>query len=483
MADTRSTQDEIVQQVRDALDAMRLEDETLKVLVAVSGGVDSMVLLSILSKLQSDSILTVAVGHVNHGLRKESESEARFVERFVKERALTFFCENLPEKPSQANVEAWARKERYRALEEMRRRCGATVTLTAHHQRDQAETLLMRTISGRAMTDSHSVNAYCPERCLMRPLLGVSRKSIELYAKEHDVPFIVDASNKDLSRTRNYLRRQLMPQIRRDLNPSLDETLAELAARFSSDEDYFELEAEGIACKLEVTPRLEDFAELPAALCWRVCRKLATRACGEAARSVGYRAYNFVAVCIAAGSGGGDLGHGVSFMISQGNIEFFPTDLKQATLEPAELEIPGAVCRAYSDGSQAQILARVSSVTAEDRSALTQDSGDGCERAFFDLEAIFSAPEASNSKTSLIVRERQDGDVVRVESRGQRKLKKLLQERGVMLTLRDRIPIVELDSRILWVPGIARSEFAAVGAGTREMLVLEYRHHRPFSNL
>ncbi|MCB0345881.1 MAG: tRNA lysidine(34) synthetase TilS, partial [Bdellovibrionales bacterium] len=100
-------------------------------------------------------------------------------------------------------------------------------------------------------------------------------------------------------------------------------------------------------------------------------------------------------------------------------------------------------------------------------------------REFFDLDAIFSGLNASKDETALVVRERRDGDVVRVASRGSRKLKKLFQEQGVMLTLRDRIPIVELDSRILWVPGVARSEVAPVGSETRNLLVLEYRQLGP----
>lgn len=480
MADRLKLQAKIVQRVREVLEPLHAQGESAVLLAAVSGGMDSMVLLSVLEELRRLSGLQIAVGHVNHQLRAESAREAEFVERAASALGLECLVRVLEERPSGQNLEAWARAERYAALEEMRRSCGADYIATAHHQRDQAETILMRVISGRAQSDGHSIAQYCSERRLVRPLLDISHSDLAAYASEWGVSYVEDASNKDLSRTRNYLRMSLMPQIRRELNPALDETLSEAAERSGADEDFLQQFAEEAAKPLELTPRVDEIANLPAAIAWRVCRIIAEYACGEAARNIGYRAYQRVVCSARLGktSGGGDLGHGISFVVNQERLLFVPSGAEAEALEPTELPIPGAVARHYSDGSLAQILA----LTADREGYHAEGEIPGhVQREFFDLEAIFSVVGASKTGNSLVVRERQDGDVVRIAHRGSRKLKKLFQERGVMLTVRDRIPIVELNSRILWVPGVARSEIAPVGSETREMLVLEYRQRGPMS--
>lgn len=436
-----------------------------------------MSLLGALGEVRQSCAFEVVVGHVNHGLRPESAGEEAFVVQQARLRGLECLTRRLAPRPQGENLEAWARRERYRALEEMRKEARCELVLTAHHRRDQAETLLMRILSGRALTDAHGVADYCSERRLLRPLLSVSRAEIEEFARSRSIEFVEDASNSDLSRTRNYLRLSLMPALRREINPALDQTLAELAGRLSKDEDCLESTAEEIVQGLPLYPPAAELRGLPDALRWRVCRKLAIRAFGEDARVLGYRAFCTVEAALLRGSGGGDLGNGISCLVNQGRLVFGRTRAERLLLEPQQLEVPGAVTRHYPDGSQVQIVARVCGGGSPAR-----QSPGGLEEVF-DLERIFPQSGASKLGGRLLVRERRDGDYLKIPQRGRRKLKKLFQEQGVIVTLRDKIPVVEHGEGILWVPGVARSDFAPVGAHTRKTLVLEYRHHGPFSNL
>ncbi|MCB0345805.1 MAG: tRNA lysidine(34) synthetase TilS, partial [Bdellovibrionales bacterium] len=282
-------QSQIFEAVRELLDMLRADRNSLHVLAAISGGMDSMVLLQVLAELLKGGRLTCTVAHVNHRLRSESGSDEELVRAAAETQSMRFLCRQLEPRPPQTNLEAWARQERYRMLEEMRVECGAEIILTAHHRRDQAETVLMRTISGRLVTDAHSIAPYCPDRRLLRPLLNISHREIEAYAADKSVKFIQDASNSDLTRTRNYLRLSLMPQIRSELNPNLDEALSETASRLSTDEDFFEDLAERTAASFGSIVDLSKLLVLHDALLWRVCRSVAVRTCGEEARSIGYR--------------------------------------------------------------------------------------------------------------------------------------------------------------------------------------------------
>lgn len=194
-----------------------------KIAIALSGGVDSIVLFHLLVTEYKDSYKELVVFHINHGLREESYEEAEFVERFVKDFDVKFYKEELNmsdlERDSHTSEEMLARELRYQAFNKMAKLEGVTKLLTAHHKNDQVENILMRLLTGRSI--DHSL-AICEEiemagLNIYRPLLNSLKAELEEYAKEKNLHYYVDATNFDTDYTRNNIRHNIVPLLN-DIN-------------------------------------------------------------------------------------------------------------------------------------------------------------------------------------------------------------------------------------------------------------------------
>ncbi|MBI2950678.1 tRNA lysidine(34) synthetase TilS, partial [bacterium] len=214
------------------------------VLVAVSGGPDSVCLLDLLSRLREALGIRLCVAHLNHRLRgRASDADARFVERAAKRMQLP--CEvgvcdvGALSKAEGRSLEDAAREARLRFLEEARRRVGASRIALGHTRSDQAETVLLRLLRG---SGRGGLGAMRPVRdgVWVRPLLGVSRGEVERYLTLRGLPFRRDATNRDVRFTRNRIRRDLLPRLRRDYNPDVEGVLARTASILAEEEAWLE---------------------------------------------------------------------------------------------------------------------------------------------------------------------------------------------------------------------------------------------------
>ena len=205
-----------------------------KIAIALSGGVDSIVLFHLLVTEYKDSYKQLVVFHINHGLREESYEEAEFVEKFVKDFDVKFYKEELNmsdlERDSHTSEEMLARELRYQAFNKMAKLEGVTKLLTAHHKNDQVENILMRLLTGRSI--DHSL-AICEEiemagLTIYRPLLNSLKAELEEYAKEKNLHYYVDATNFDTDYTRNNIRHNIVPLLN-DINSGSFDNLINFA--------------------------------------------------------------------------------------------------------------------------------------------------------------------------------------------------------------------------------------------------------------
>lgn len=205
-----------------------------KIAIALSGGVDSIVLFHLLVTEYKDSYKELVVFHINHGLREESYEEAEFVEKFVKDFDVKFYKEELSmsdlERDSHTSEEMLARELRYQAFNKMAKLEGVTKLLTAHHKNDQVENILMRLLTGRSI--DHSL-AICEEiemagLTIYRPLLNSLKAELEEYAKEKNLHYYVDATNFDTDYTRNNIRHNIVPLLN-DINSGSFDNLINFA--------------------------------------------------------------------------------------------------------------------------------------------------------------------------------------------------------------------------------------------------------------
>jgi len=218
------------------------------VVVGVSGGVDSVVLLHLLCVLNDsdDWSLRLHVAHLNHQLReKDSDKDAAFVEQLARSLQLPCTVEtaDVAAELQDVSVEEAGRAARFAFFERVCLTAGAKCVILAHQADDNAETILHRILRGTGMRGLRGIRVRRPIRDgsdvqVVRPLLGIRREEIEAYAQERDIEYRTDASNESADFTRNRIRHTLMPLLREQFNPQIAEALLRLADQAGGLDSY-----------------------------------------------------------------------------------------------------------------------------------------------------------------------------------------------------------------------------------------------------
>lgn len=183
--------------------------------VALSGGVDSVVLLHLLHLLQKKHHFTLNATHVHHGLSKHADKWVKFCEKLCTTLSipLDIHYVKLPKKKS-LGIEGEARQLRYEKLLQSK----SDLVVLAHHADDQAETFLLQLIRGAGVKGLSSMAHFDDDRRLWRPLLNTSRSDIEKYAKQHKLKWIEDESNRNTDFDRNFIRSKVLPILKNRFN-------------------------------------------------------------------------------------------------------------------------------------------------------------------------------------------------------------------------------------------------------------------------
>ncbi len=210
--------------------AEALWDPGIPLVVAISGGIDSMALYALLEAIESVRPVTLHPVHVHHGLRRAADEDAEWLSGVIEEhygRSLVVLRVDATTKPGES-LEMAARRARYGALFEYLGTLGEQARLAVAHQLDdQAETVLMRALMGTGITGLGGIHRT--RGPIVRPLLSVSRARLQAYLVERHIPWREDETNQDLAVLRNRIRHQLMDWISREVNPRAAEALARLA--------------------------------------------------------------------------------------------------------------------------------------------------------------------------------------------------------------------------------------------------------------
>jgi tRNA(Ile)-lysidine synthase len=208
--------------------------------VGVSGGIDSMCLLHFLNANKQLLDIDVVAIHVNHGIREESDDEARFVLQKCREMGVRVykFTIDSPKiaKDRKLSLETAAREGRYGVFEALVKKDIVDKIALAHHQSDQAETILMHIFRGCGVSGARGMEPV-RDKIYIRPMLPVSKEEITDYASRNNIEFVEDASNMDTSYARNYVRNVIMKDIVQKW-PNAIEAINNFAQAVSDDDDY-----------------------------------------------------------------------------------------------------------------------------------------------------------------------------------------------------------------------------------------------------
>ena len=197
------------QQFQDFIHRESLVNHQDSVLLAVSGGLDSMV-MAVLFQLTS---LTLGIAHVNHGLRGvESDTDESFIKEFAATHQIPFFSTRIPETYwSGKNLQQDARNFRYTFFNSIATQHGYSKIATAHHLNDQIETFFLHAARGSGLEGLNGISAK--QNNIIRPLLFATRKAIFEYATKKNIPFREDSTNAKSIYTRNFVRHSIVPLI------------------------------------------------------------------------------------------------------------------------------------------------------------------------------------------------------------------------------------------------------------------------------
>lgn len=221
--------------MNDILKEIKSAVKQNRVVVAVSGGPDSMCLLYLVKKVSSK----VIVAHVNHNLRKESEKEEKMVQDFCNKNNLIF--ETTKIESYIGNIENYARKKRYEFFEKIIKKYDAKYLLTAHHGDDLTETVLMRLIKGLDLEKlvSFKEKTKRDNYILYRPLISKTKEEILSYCKDNKIPYKIDETNSQDTYTRNRIRKYILPYLKEE-NSQIHQNFLKFSKSLDELEEYVE---------------------------------------------------------------------------------------------------------------------------------------------------------------------------------------------------------------------------------------------------
>ena len=408
-----------------------------RVVVAVSGGLDSCVLLHLLRFAAKDR-LDVVVAHFDHGMRPKSAGDAAWVWGLCKAWGVPSHVERAEKPPSS---EAAAREARYDFLERVRRSESAKAVLVAHHADDQAETVLHRVLRGTGIAGLAAIpRSRAP--AVARPLLDFWKDDLRAYAREVKLTWREDTSNAELTYVRNAIRHQLLPDAERLIAPGARRALVRLAGLAAEEEAAWR---SALARPLEeldvrheadaVSFSREAFVASDESIRPRLIRAIAARA-DHALDAAGTR----LAVEFSSSGQSGsrvELGDGIELRHELGRLVFTGSvevgEDRALTIPNTE---PGAG-DAFVGGNRVPVSWGGRHVEARERS----------ERL-----------EVGMDRFPVVVRARRPGDRIRLGA-GTKKLKKVFLEARIPAGERGRIPVVvDAGGDVLWVPGVALAD-------------------------
>lgn len=262
----------LLERVEQTIRARRLFRRGEKILVAVSGGLDSVVLLHLLHALAARHRWSLTVAHFNHRLRaRAAEADERFVRRLAKRLKLPCVVGRADVRARAAaqgvSIEMAARELRHRFLARAARRRGIRAVALAHHADDQVELFFLRLLRGAGPEGLSGMKWRAPSPAdstvqLVRPLLEVRRAELEQFAKDQRLRFRQDASNVELDILRNRIRHELLPLLRRRYQPALDRAVLRLMELIAKESEL----VAALTRASERRARTRPFNKLPVAL-------------------------------------------------------------------------------------------------------------------------------------------------------------------------------------------------------------------------
>jgi len=424
-----------------------------KVVVGVSGGADSMCLLSLLLECKKYVDFSVIAIHINHNIRnEEAVRDEEFVRKFCLENSVEFKSVHINTlsyaKKQGKTIEQAARELRYDVFNKVLKLEKANKLFIAHHKDDQAETVLMHILRGASIKGARGMSDISDKIC--RPLLNFSRHQIVEYNKINNIDFIKDSSNDDVHYSRNYIRHEVLPKLEK-IYPNVVTALSSFASKCARDDDFIEslvplefLMSDGNKAELS-----DKIYNLNYALSSRLIKKA------------------FESLNVFADIEEKHIKDVLNlFTLKNGSSINLPHEVKAYKEYNKVVIIKDKKIKSFSINFKLEEFnfegyGKISSHILEEGTEIKFEKGEH----YVDYAKI--------PKTA-IWRNKKDGDIFAKFGSGSKKLCDYFTDKKVPLRIRDRIPVLAVGNKILVVAGLDISESVKITNNTQKIVKITY---------
>ncbi|ADD03292.1 tRNA(Ile)-lysidine synthetase [Thermoanaerobacter italicus Ab9] len=455
----------MIDKVISTVKRYKMIKENDKIVMGVSGGPDSLCMLDILYNLKDLFNLKLYVVHVNHMIRgEEARRDAQFVENICCKLKLPFFLfekdvKKIAKEMGYSEEEA-GRYVRYQAFEEVLKEVKGNKIAVAHNKNDVVETVFLNLIRGAGMTGLIGIKPVNGN--IIRPLIEIERKEIEIYLKEKGLKPAIDFTNYEDLYKRNKVRLKLIPFINETFEVDIIKNIYRMAKIILEENDYLEKECEKIFNEVCYFNQEEIFADIEKlrvqhpAIQRRLVRLMYQKLKGDIYGLEYIHVEDVLSLLDKPTSSKIDLPFEIEALKSYNNLIMRKVKQKEVKTFWAKLNIPG-ITNIDGIGQFKTTVLGIEEVKKLDIGKYTK---------FFDYDKI---------QKDVVIRNRQAGDVFSpLNMGGSKKLKEFFVDEKIPREIRSSIPLLAIGNEIVWVVGYRMSDKFKVDKNTKKVLVIEY---------
>lgn len=440
-----------------------------RIVVGVSGGADSICLFYMLLELSEEYKLTLFVVHVNHGIRKQEAShDEMFVEELCKNYSVPFtlVTRDVPAiaKAEGLGEEEAGRNARYEAFYNCYKENNCTKIAVAHNKNDNAETFLFNLFRGSGIT---GLTGIPPTRdAIIRPLLCLEREEIEEYLEQDQIPYVIDYTNLTDDYSRNKIRNNILTYAKKEINNKAIEHITSSVIMLNEIDDFIKKSVNKTYNEIvkeeknnkEIRIELEEFNKLDIVIQKELIRKVIKKLSGRLKDIDSSHIQVVIGLTKKQVGKENHLPYDIIVIKGYNNLIFREVEKNNRqhsnySLKPINLSIP---CNMYIPEINYTIDIRV----IDNEKGITFPSKTYTK--WFDYDKI---------SNSLLLRSRQEGDIIQINNKGgTKKLKDLFIDEKIPKEKRNRIPLIADGSHIVWVIGGRISEAYKISDNTKTIM-------------
>ncbi|OGP88689.1 MAG: tRNA lysidine(34) synthetase TilS [Deltaproteobacteria bacterium RBG_19FT_COMBO_43_11] len=455
----------MINKVKETIEKYSLLNRGDKVIVALSGGSDSVALLAALVQIAPQMDLSLIVAHINHKLRgEESDEDEKFCRNLSVKMGLVFVSEKMNKTESHKGIspEDFYRRERYLFLNKVAKDNQAEKIALGHHLQDQAETVLLNLFRGSGL---EGLKGILPMRDgkFIRPLIEVSRKQIISFLNESGIAYRQDSSNENNKYLRNKIRRDLIPYLKKEFNPRVEDNLAQMAQILRREDEFVRqhvfqaMESPYIQRQPNrISLNIQYISKLHKAIRFRLFKAL-LESLNPAKNGFSFIHIKSLEKLTHDQKSGKRISLPLSIVASR---EYENLILERKNIRPEkiryeyEMSVPGSV-----RVSERNINVRLQIVN-RDYIDFKSD-----KKVYLDLNKI---------RKPLILRNRREGDWFEpLGMRGRQKIKALFIDRKIPRNERDRVMLIADGLSVVWIENMHLSDRVKITAQTKNVLEVE----------